>query len=367
MRRFLPTLMASLFFSIGFANAWAQEPEQGKSVPAKPQAPRRIKDYASSQIPSAEEAAIKPTPLEPFPDDPLPHEGAMIKVTHRIQPPDEIFIEVLQALPGRPITGKHLVRGDGKVSLGFYGDVEVAGLTIKEAKIKITLHLHQYLIDSALGLSVYREVGGPVPPLPPPGTIVDHDFSIEDEPLDQFLLAGNDPSLRLLYALLTPIPTNPPSATNADKESFSPKIDAVPRIPNPGRSVVSQEGVDDEAGKTIYIAPEDTPYVFVDVAQYNTGIYYSSGEFNRPSRQFWRGNETVLDVINYSSGLKSPDDRVWLHRPARGGKPKRSYRIDLDAINQGDQTANLQILPGDRLVACTPEEDRKLGAALAAK
>ncbi len=46
-----------------------------------------------------------------------------------VEPPDIIIVEVLEALPGRPITGERLVRPDGKISLGFYGDVYVAGLT----------------------------------------------------------------------------------------------------------------------------------------------------------------------------------------------------------------------------------------------
>ncbi len=61
-------------------------------------------------------------------------------------------MEVLEALPGRPISGERLVRPDGTISLGFYGDVEVAGLTVKEAKEKIVLHLKKYISDESLGL-----------------------------------------------------------------------------------------------------------------------------------------------------------------------------------------------------------------------
>jgi polysaccharide export outer membrane protein len=71
-----------------------------------------------------------------------------------IEPPDLVVIEVLDALPGRPITGERLVRPDGKVSLGFYGDVYLAGLTIPEAKEKVILHLRKYINDDILGLYV---------------------------------------------------------------------------------------------------------------------------------------------------------------------------------------------------------------------
>ena len=59
---------------------------------------------------------------------------------------------MLEGLPGRPISGERLVRPDGKISLGFYGDVYVAGLTPREVKEKVILHLRKYLNDEVLGL-----------------------------------------------------------------------------------------------------------------------------------------------------------------------------------------------------------------------
>jgi polysaccharide export outer membrane protein len=69
-----------------------------------------------------------------------------------VEPPDLIVVEVLEALPGRPITGERLVRPDGTISLDFYGKVYVAGLTTQEIKEKIVLHLRKYLTDEFLGL-----------------------------------------------------------------------------------------------------------------------------------------------------------------------------------------------------------------------
>ncbi len=54
--------------------------------------------------------ALKPLPLTPIPDDPPPHEGALIDLPCIIEPPDLIIVEVLEALPGRPISGERLVR-----------------------------------------------------------------------------------------------------------------------------------------------------------------------------------------------------------------------------------------------------------------
>jgi polysaccharide biosynthesis/export protein len=69
-----------------------------------------------------------------------------------VEPPDLLLVEVLEALPGRPISGERLVRPDGSITLGFYGDVQVGGLTLPEIKEKIVRHLQKYISDENLGL-----------------------------------------------------------------------------------------------------------------------------------------------------------------------------------------------------------------------
>ncbi len=89
---------------------------------------------------------------------PLPREGAMrISPVYKVEPSDVLVVEVLEALPGRPIKGKHLIRPDGKISLGFYDEVSVAGLNLMQVKEKIVTHLREYLTDRALGLRTFDE------------------------------------------------------------------------------------------------------------------------------------------------------------------------------------------------------------------
>ena len=76
----------------------------------------------------------------------------MISLPYIIDPADLLLVEVLEALPGRPISGERLVRPDGKISLGFYGEIEVRGLTIEQVKVKIIKQLRKYLTDEVLGL-----------------------------------------------------------------------------------------------------------------------------------------------------------------------------------------------------------------------
>ena len=71
-----------------------------------------------------------------------------------VEPPDMIVVEMQNALPGKPISGERLVRPDGKISLGYYGEVHVAGLTTAEIKVKVIEHLRKHLTDTQLGLTV---------------------------------------------------------------------------------------------------------------------------------------------------------------------------------------------------------------------
>lgn len=108
------------------------------------------------------------TPEESIADSNIPRE--LNKTTlppYVIEPPDILLVEVLEALPGRPIFGERLVRPDGTISLGFYGDVYVAGLTINEAKEKIIAHLRKYLMDEPLGLIKEDEETGEFIAVPP--------------------------------------------------------------------------------------------------------------------------------------------------------------------------------------------------------
>jgi len=93
------------------------------------------------------------TPEEKIANSNIPSEFKKISMPdYVVEPPDLVLVEVLEALPGRPISGERLVRPDGKISLGFYGDVYVAGLTIQELKEKVVLHLRKFLTDEVLGL-----------------------------------------------------------------------------------------------------------------------------------------------------------------------------------------------------------------------
>ena len=373
----------ALRFAIASAPSYAQDPpkpEPKSELPAKPEGPVKPAEVDGAGRPDLN-IEVKPLPLVAIPDDPPPHEGAFFDLPLTIQPPDVIIVELLEALPGRPITGERLVRPDGTISLGFYGDIHVRGLTIEQAKVKIILHLRRYIIDEVLGLVIPLEdvaepgempegempgqQATPVPngrnpfepeppnrpgtkPEPPPADEVKPETERKPEEKKPGRLSsarsgrsvGERRTRRArLVAIQDPskpgLPENPQGAKPQDpaKPPLVPK-----EIPQP-------QGL-------ILVAPADSQRVFVDFAQFNHNHYYVQGDVGVPGRVAFTGGETVLDALNYAGGLlpsSEPFD-VHLHRPARGGKPAKDYKIDLDAIRKGVATANYQMFPNDRLV-----------------
>jgi RNA polymerase sigma factor (sigma-70 family) len=70
----------------------------------------------------------------------------------KVKPGDILVIEVLEALPGRPLTGERIVRPDGTIGLGFYGELRVAGLDRNEIKVALIDHMKKHLSWKSLGL-----------------------------------------------------------------------------------------------------------------------------------------------------------------------------------------------------------------------
>lgn len=87
---------------------------------------------------------------------PSPREFAKVTLaTYVIEPPDLLYIESNRTLPNMPITGERLVRPDGKIYLGPYGSVRVAGLTLEQAKEAIEQHLGDYIQKPRVNVDIY--------------------------------------------------------------------------------------------------------------------------------------------------------------------------------------------------------------------
>jgi protein involved in polysaccharide export with SLBB domain len=364
-----------------------------------PEKPDQSKVNPAASTPGRPE--IKPLPLTPIPDDPPPHEGAMIELPYIVEPSDLIVVEVLEALPGRPITGERLVGPDGKISLGFYGDIHVSGLTTDQIKVKVIEHLRGFLPDEVLGLeqtpvdSVLDEIKRPPLPEDSPSAPVPTDAKKTVKPSSHPKPGGISgrkrrvrpmtPSAEKKLLAGRPNPSAPTRLV-AHEQSSPEEPTAKAQIPAAGDFTITIEirrgsapGSVQEAPTPDPEMPADSPSppsarraekvaavksnrVFVDMSAYNSKVYYVQGDVAAPGKLPWTGRETVLDALNYAGGLITTADpkNIRLVRPARGGKPTKRYPVDLEAIrDKGETRANYQLFPGDRLVVGRDETVQK--------
>jgi polysaccharide biosynthesis/export protein len=67
----------------------------------------------------------------------------------------QVSVTLGQSRGFQQIQGNHLVRPDGTISLGLYGAVRLAGLTIEEAKAEIETHLAKYLLKPEVNVDIF--------------------------------------------------------------------------------------------------------------------------------------------------------------------------------------------------------------------
>ncbi len=269
----------------------------------------------------AAEAPV-PEPLIP------PREKNMVSLpAYRVEPPDLLQVEVLKLVPkppyrastydalqiqvigallDQPIDGYYLVEAEGVVNLGpAYGKVRVAGLTIDQITQLITEQLSQILRAPEVSVQLARATGM--------------------QPISGVYLVAPDGTVNL-----------------------------------------RQYGTVHVAGRTVAEVREaltehltqflDAPDVAVDVAAYNSKVYYlvtqGAGMGDNVRRLPITGNDTVLDAVSQVGGFSQVSSKkIWIARPAPGNVGcEQILPIEWDAIVQGGSTAtNYQLLPGDRL------------------
>jgi polysaccharide export outer membrane protein len=100
-------------------------------------------DVADSQVPrELEKVTLPPYVIEP-PDELLVDALRVIpQPPYRIEPLDAVVISVTETLPNEPIGGINVVDPDGSVNLGpAYGSVRLAGFTLEQARAEIEKYL----------------------------------------------------------------------------------------------------------------------------------------------------------------------------------------------------------------------------------
>ena len=247
---------------------------------------------------------------------------------YRIEPPDLVQIEVLKLVPpspyrveqydvlqvnaintllNHPINGYFLVEAEGTINLGpAYGTVRVQGMTIQEAQKEIKDRLLEILRDPDVSVQLARASGL--------------------QPITGTYLVGPDGTVNL-------------------RQYGSVYLS--------GKTLSEAKKILEHHLERGYL---DSPEVSVDVAAYNSKVYYvitAGGAMGDNVMTLpVTGNETVLDAIGRVQGLSQlSSKRMWIARPAPAGTGcEQILPIEWDAIAAGAVTdTNYQILPGDRV------------------
>jgi polysaccharide export outer membrane protein len=66
----------------------------------------------------------------------------------------EVVVTLEDIETAQAVAGEHLVRPDGRVSLGIYGEVYVAGMSLGEVKQLVERHLSEYVADPKVSVDV---------------------------------------------------------------------------------------------------------------------------------------------------------------------------------------------------------------------
>ncbi|HEX6963085.1 MAG TPA: polysaccharide biosynthesis/export family protein [Lacipirellula sp.] len=251
--------------------------------------------------------------------------NAVPKPPYKLQPLDKIFVNVDGVLPDAPISGTFSIGVAGLVDLGpIYGSVSVAEMTAEEAGGAIKQHLKASYNDPVVYVAIAEIIG-----------------------MQQ--IAGEH--------LVGPDGT----VTLGEYGSVS----VVGKTLEEAKSAI-------ELHLTQFLAD---PKVAVSVAGYNSSVYYiitqGAGLGDRAVRVPITGNETVLDAICQVQGTTSASSKkMWIARPGRNDCGEdQILPVDWVAITErGRIDTNYQIMPGDRVFIAEDKlvaADTRLGKILA--
>jgi polysaccharide export outer membrane protein len=113
-------------------------------------------DFGPGPIPTEEQKVSLP-PYVVAPPDVLYIDAARLvpKPPYQVEPLEILLIQVTETLPQQPINGPFVVTPEGNISLGYgYGSVRVQGLTIDQIQAAIRSHLSNILRNPQVSVSL---------------------------------------------------------------------------------------------------------------------------------------------------------------------------------------------------------------------
>ena len=228
---------------------------------------------------------------------------------YRIEAGDILFLQITYPGQTEPFAGEVLVGPDGKINLGttYGGVVKVSGLTVEQARVAVE--------KQALAANVKN-------------------------PKAQVSLTQS----RALAQIRGEYLVRPDGTVGLGTYGSVRLV---------GQTLSQARATIEKHLSTFLTNPE----VAVDVAAYNSKIYYVIYDGGGRGQQVVRlpitGNDTVLDAISQLNGLSavSSQHHIWVARPSPANVGKELILpVDWIGITQSASTAtNYQLMPGDRI------------------
>jgi polysaccharide export outer membrane protein len=232
---------------------------------------------------------------------------------YKIKPLDQLFVYAPGAPPEDPIKGVYQVEPEGFIRFGVvYGPVQIADFTIDEAIKAIEGQLKKAgLINPKVSISLEQTRG--------------------------------------VQLIRGPHLVRPDGTVN---------LGIYGRVAVAGLTQEAAREAIEEHLSQYFLKPS----ISLDVAGFNSSVYYiifdGGGNGEQVNRFPFTGSETVLDAIGGVAGLPAvaSKSRIWLARPYEGQAESELLPVDWRAITQlGRPETNYQIFPGDRIyVAAQP-------------
>ena len=236
--------------------------------------------------------------------------------SYTVEISDTLSIEPVSFEATIRLPGDQVVKPDGTISLGEFGNYLAHGKTVEQMKFEIQAQIDQQ-IRSQKEIEFAKEVARKA--YEDSQDVDELDFDSDADSNDLEIESSSD-----------------------DVELAAKRAERSKQRQKEARRLFEQR-LDEEISQN---------RVSVRITNWDSKKIYVLGEVNSPGSFPYIGNETVLDAIIEAGGLSSSSNRhsIIVSRPSQCSDCRTVIKVCYDQIVQlGDASTNYQLQPGDRV------------------
>ena len=253
----------------------------------------------------------------------VPGQSLLVPKEMATAPLNSYIVEVADTVSIEPVSfdstirlpGDQVVKPDGTISLGEFGNYQANGKTVEQMQLEIQAQIDEQLRREQEIEFAKLEARQATEDLETEAKIVELDLDADDD--------------------------------DSDSDEDESEVE---------ESVASREEARRKRARREFERRLDEQLkqnrVSVRMTNWDSKKIYVLGDVNSPGSFLYIGNETVLDAIIESGGLGNQANRhnIIVSRPSRCGSCRTVMKVCYDQIVQlGDASTNYQLLPGDRV------------------